>query len=87
MHTLPSPDRRGIDATGIALSEREVQLLHLVTHGWTNQEIVDELGLSSNAVRTQLPEVYRKIGVAGRIQAVIWGARHGLVAGLVATDQ
>lgn len=85
MDRPPSPDRRSIDTSGVDLSDREVEILQLVTHGWTNQEIVDELGVSANALRTQLPATYLKIGVPGRIQAVIWGAHHGLVAELQPT--
>lgn len=48
------------------LTEREVELLHLVARGLTNDEIAEQLTLSSRTVERHLSNVYRKLGVAGR---------------------
>jgi DNA-binding NarL/FixJ family response regulator len=48
------------------LTEREVELLHLVADGLTNYEIAEQLTLSARTVERHLSNVYRKLGVSGR---------------------
>lgn len=48
------------------LTEREVELLHLVADGLTNDEIAAQLTLSARTVERHLSNVYRKLGVSGK---------------------
>jgi len=48
------------------LTEREVELLHLVAEGLTNDEIAKRLTLSARTVERHLSNTYRKLGVSGR---------------------
>ena len=48
------------------LTEREVELLHLVADGLTNDEIAEQLTLSARTVERHLSNVYRKLGVSGK---------------------
>lgn len=48
------------------LTKREVELLHLVADGLTNEEIAQRLMLSARTVERHLSNVYRKLGVSGR---------------------
>jgi len=48
------------------LTEREVELVHLVAEGLTNDEIAEQLTLSARTVERHLSNVYRKLGVSGR---------------------
>jgi DNA-binding NarL/FixJ family response regulator len=59
------------------LTEREAEVLALITQGLSNQEIAERTYLSINSVKTYIRTAYRKIGVARRSQAVVWGMRHG----------
>jgi len=61
------------------LSNREVEVLTLVAHGNTNDEIGDKLGISGKTVQHHVAKVYRKIGVSGRVGAAVWLAERGLV--------
>lgn len=49
-----------------ALTGREVELLHLVAEGLTNDEIAERLTLSARTVERHLSNIYRKLGVSGR---------------------
>ena len=59
------------------LTEREAEVLALITQGLSNQEIADRTYLSINSVKTYIRTAYRKIGVVRRSQAVVWGMQHG----------
>jgi DNA-binding NarL/FixJ family response regulator len=59
------------------LTEREAEVLALITQGLSNQEIAERSYLSINSVKTYIRTAYRKIGVTRRSQAVVWGMKHG----------
>lgn len=59
------PRVAGAGATA-ELTEREVELLHLVAEGLTNDEIAERLTLSARTVERHLSNIYRKLGVSGR---------------------
>ena len=52
------------------LSDREVEVLELVARGKTNREIADELYLSPNTIKSHVSNIYRKLDVARRPEAV-----------------
>jgi NarL family two-component system response regulator LiaR len=59
------------------LTDREAEVLALITQGRSNQEIAQVMYLSINTVKTYIRTAYRKIGVTGRSQAMLWGFDHG----------
>ena len=59
------------------LTEREKEVLACIARGMSNAEIVDLTRLSPNTVKSYIRTVYRKIDVASRTQAVLWGVHHG----------
>lgn len=59
------------------LTDRESEILALITQGMSNAEVADLTFLSPNTVKSYIRAVYRKIGVASRTQAVLWGVAHG----------
>jgi DNA-binding NarL/FixJ family response regulator len=72
---LPGPgDRLGRD---VGLTDREVEVLSLVTQGLSNNEIAERLFLSINSVKSYIRSAYAKIGVRSRTQAVAWCLLHG----------
>ena len=59
------------------LSDREAEILALITQGKDNAEISALTYLSPNTVKSYVRNLYRKIDVSSRTQAVLWGIRHG----------
>ena len=59
------------------LSARETEVLDLICRGMSNLEIADQLFVSVNSVKTYVRQIYQKIGVSRRAQAVAWGLAHG----------
>jgi DNA-binding NarL/FixJ family response regulator len=60
------------------LSERETELLALVAQGRSNQEIAEQLGLTLKTVRNHVSNIFSKLQVADRAQAVIRAREAGL---------
>lgn len=52
------------------LSDRELEVLQLIAEGLTNQEIATRLFLALNTVKVHTRNIYSKLGVNSRIQAV-----------------
>jgi LuxR family maltose regulon positive regulatory protein len=53
------------------LTERELEVLHLVAAGWTNQEIADKLVISVRTVKKHVENIHGKLGVSNRTQAAV----------------
>ncbi|MXG90956.1 helix-turn-helix transcriptional regulator [Nocardioides flavescens] len=62
---------------GAELSAREAEVLDLICRGLSNLEIAAQLYVSVNSVKTYVRQIYQKIGVTRRAQAVAWGLAHG----------
>lgn len=66
------------DASAEILSERELEVLKLVTQGKSNQEIADTLSLSVRTVQAHLAHIFDKLGVGSRTEAVVLALKKGL---------
>ena len=58
------------------LTIREKEILALVSSGYGNQQIADELCISIHTVKTHTYNIYQKIGVSSRLQATLWAAKY-----------
>jgi LuxR family maltose regulon positive regulatory protein len=61
------------------LSKRELEVLECLARGLTNHEIAQELIISLDTVKTHTGNIYSKLDVNNRIQAVIKAKALGLV--------
>ena len=59
------------------LTERESEIVALITQGFSNAEIARLTYLSVNSIKSHIRNAYRKIGVSTRSRAVLWGVDHG----------
>jgi DNA-binding NarL/FixJ family response regulator len=62
------------------LTERELDVLKLAAKGMTNREIAQELVISVRTVQVHLTNIFGKIGVGSRTEAVLYGLREGWLA-------
>ncbi len=61
------------------LTDREVEVLHLVASGLSNSEIAAELFLGEATVKTHVSNLLTKLEVRDRTHAVIWAYENGVV--------
>ena len=61
------------------LTEREAEVLRLLSRGWSNNQIAEELCLTERTVRFHLRNIYDKIEVNSRGEAIAWALREGNV--------
>ncbi|MFL5809575.1 MAG: response regulator [Flavisolibacter sp.] len=61
------------------LSEREKDILALMTHGHNYRSIADKAFISYETVRTHVKRIYKKLHVASRAEAILKAQQQGLV--------
>jgi NarL family two-component system response regulator LiaR len=61
------------------LTERELEVIRALARGKSNKEIATSLGISEKTVRNHASNIYKKLHIFDRTQAVIYAIRRGLV--------
>ena len=81
---ISDPPARARSAVGLdwpgrgeGLTDREAEILALITQGKSNADVARLTFLSPNTVKSYIRTIYRKIDVGSRTQAVLWGVEHG----------
>jgi DNA-binding NarL/FixJ family response regulator len=69
--TKPNMEPGSIDKNA-SLTEREVEVLHLLAKGNTNGQIADILGIAEGTVKNHIVNIYQKLDVHSRAEAVAW---------------
>ena len=61
------------------LTYRELEVVEMICKGMSNQEVADTLFLSEKTVKNHLTNIFRKIGVTDRTQAVLYAIKNKMV--------
>ena len=61
------------------LTPREIEVLRLIAEGLGNKQIAARLAISEHTVKFHVGSVFAKIGASTRAEAVVIGARRGLI--------
>lgn len=61
---------------GCHLTDRESEVLHLMAKGLTNGQIAEALAIAGGTVKNHLVNIYQKLGVHSRAEAVAWVWQH-----------
>lgn len=61
------------------LTAREIEILKLIAEGSANKQIAYKLSISEKTVRNHISNMYEKLQIFDRSQAVLYAARKGLV--------
>lgn len=74
----PGPDEQQEPEPDV-LTEREVEVLVLITHGLSNQDIAETLTISLKTVKAHVSNVLQKLGLDSRVQAALYALRNQIV--------
>lgn len=62
------------------LSRRQLEIVRLIAQGQTNKEIALQLGITENTVKGYVREIFSKLDVRNRVEAVIQARRQGILS-------
>jgi two-component system, NarL family, response regulator DegU len=77
--TEPSARKKKKEEGLEELSQREVDVIKLMTRGYNNRQIAEILFISEHTVKVHIRNIFRKIGVVDRTNAVLWALERGVV--------
>ncbi len=66
-----APSMRGVDQRISALSTAQLRVLRAAAKGSANKQIAYELGITEPTVKTHFAQIFRKLGVTNRTQAIL----------------
>jgi DNA-binding NarL/FixJ family response regulator len=75
----PGAQARTIHAPLDQLTDRELEVLKVAAKGMSNREIAQELSISVRTVQTHLTNIFNKMGVGSRTEAVVHALRKNLI--------
>ena len=61
------------------LTERELEVIRALSRGMSDRQIAQSLGISEKTVRNHTSNIYRKLHIFDRTQAVIYAVREGVI--------
>jgi DNA-binding NarL/FixJ family response regulator len=76
LRTLGGPARTGVRRVG-SLTDREAEVLALVSQGLNNPQIAERLYISHKTASHHVSSILAKLGVKNRAEAAAWAASHG----------
>ena len=76
--TFPKDNIAQLEAqSAVEFTEQEEEIIRLMLDGCSNQSIVEQLVISLNTLKTHVSNIYGKMGVSSRTEAVLWAIRNG----------
>ena len=76
LHIVRKKPRNRNVTDRVNLTKRETEILSLIAAGLTNRDIAEKLYISFNTVKTHVGNIFKKIGVSNRVQAILWVAEN-----------
>lgn len=74
----PAPSVKAVSAA--SLTKREVEILRLVSEGYSNSQLARMLWVTEQTVKFHLSNIYRKLDVANRTEAARWAQVNNLLS-------
>lgn len=65
------------DQSGPDFTDRETEVLRYLARGWSNKRIAEKLEVTERTVRFHLKNIYRKLDVGSRGEAIVWAVHAG----------
>jgi DNA-binding NarL/FixJ family response regulator len=78
-NTKEKPVEESSEHTMEALTKREQEILNFVSQGYTAHEIAEQINISHHTVNTHIRNIYSKLEVNSRAEAVMKGVQRGII--------
>ena len=65
--------------SSLPLTDRQLEILTLLALGYSEKEVALRLGISLRTARNHVANLYQRLGLHHRAEAVLMAVRHGLV--------
>lgn len=75
----PSAFLTGLPKPGLALTDREVEILGFLAQGLTRAQMAEQMFISVNTLKTHLKSIYKKLDVSTANDAILGAQRRGLI--------
>jgi len=69
-------EEQALEGRDHLLTAREMEILQMVTAGYSNARIADQLGISPLTVKSHFYNARKKIKAPGRLQAALWAIKN-----------
>lgn len=79
INILAESNEENPDCEGISLSEREIEIIKLISDGLTNKEIADKLYLSTHTVNTHRKNIMHKLNIKNTAGIVIYAVKENII--------
>ncbi len=79
LNTLQGGRPGGVAHLAPPLTERELDVIKALSQGMSDRQIASSLGISEKTVRNHTSNIYRKLHIFDRTQAVIYAVREGVI--------
>ncbi len=63
----------------VSITEQRAEILNLIAHGWTNQQIADRYSVNIETIKTTIKLIYRALGARNRAHAVAIAHQQGII--------
>ena len=78
--TKPLPEKSLLGLTSSPLTLRQLEILTYISKGNSNKQVAAQLNLSEQTIKNQLRQIFKKLGVEDRTQAVLTVIRNGWIS-------
>ena len=79
--TLAARNALGVAAGEPSLTMREIEVLRSLSTGGTDRAMGEQLGVSERTIQYHLSNIYKKLGVKRRSEAIAWVLKAGFSDG------
>lgn len=76
---IPHVQTPRFDNSRPELTQREIEVMKLIGEGLNNKDIAERLVITETTVKTHVNNIFGKLGIGDRTQAVLFAVRNGLV--------
>jgi DNA-binding NarL/FixJ family response regulator len=67
------------DRRDFGLTSREMQVIKLISSGYTNKDLAKQLGISENTAKHHITNIFDKLGISNRMELVLFALEHRLI--------